>query len=107
MPINIVPILLLQVLSHLVIPLRSFNNPHVHISNDESLLSSHLSNWPHKRECNLRQAQEILRRPSSIGEDNTTSILKAAGCNRRLEEQGFRIRVIRTGFGGSIVGSPW
>jgi hypothetical protein len=107
MPINIVPIVLLQVLSHLVIPFRSLNDPHIQISYHESILSPHLSNLSHNRECNLRQAQEILRRSGSVDENNTTGILKAAGCNGRLEEQTFAIWVICAGFGGGIMGGPW
>lgn len=98
MAINIVPILLLQILSHLVIPFRSINDSHIQISDHESILSPHLSNRSHKRKCNLRQAQKILRRSGSVDEDNTTGILKAAGCNGRLKEQAFTIWVIFAGF---------
>lgn len=99
MTVGIIPIILLEILTDLIIPLSSFNNPHIHIRNDEPLLSPHFGNRTRDRKRDLGQTEEILRRAGSIGKDYTTGILKAAGCDGCFEEEGFAVWVVRAGFG--------
>jgi hypothetical protein len=100
------PILLFQILTNLIVPLSSLNDPHVQISNNKSLLGSHLRDGSRNRKCDLRQTEEILRRAGSISEDNTTGILKAAGCNGCFKEKGLAVWVVRASLGRGVVGSP-
>lgn len=107
MSVSVMPILLLQILANLIVPLRSLDNRHIQISNNKALLSTHLRDGPGNWKCDLRQTEEILRRPGSIDEDNTTGILKAAGCDGRFEEESFAVWVVCASLGRGIVGSPW
>lgn len=105
--VGIIPIILLEILTDLVISLSSFNHTHIQIRNDKALLSPHLGNRTRDRKRDLRQTEEILRRAGSIGEDNSTGVLEAAGCDGCFEEESFTIGIVCAGFGRCVVGCPW
>ena len=105
--VGIIPIILLEILTDLVIPLSSFYHTHIQIRNDKALLSPHLGNRTGDRKRNLRQTEEILRRAGGIGEDNSAGVLEAAGCDGCFEEEGFAVWVVCAGFGRCVVRCPW
>lgn len=84
MPIHIMPILLPQILPHLIIPLRNLQHPQIHIHDPHTLLGPHLHNRPNKRKRDLRHAQEIFRGTRSIDKDDPAGILEAASRQCRV-----------------------
>ena len=107
MAVSVMPIIFLQILADLIVPLGSLNDRHIQVSNDKALLGTHLRDRPRNRKCDLGETEEILRRPGSIDKDDTTGIFKAAGCDGGFKEKSLAVWVICASLGGGIVGSPW